>query len=267
MSKIRTRFAPSPTGYMQVGNLRTALLNYVMSKSNNGEFILRIDDTDQERNKPDYIDFIYDQMNYFGLSFDLTFKQSDRLSRYIEVSKILIDNNVAVKLDDNSIIVNMGQYDMCIIRSNGFPTYNFASILDDYDYDITHIIRGVDHIQNEDKQLKLWEFFSTFLKFKDFPKIIHAGLLFDKGSKLSKRSGKGLTSDYVNYLPISVLNWLFKMGWSHPDPNFDKKYKILTMDNMISLFNDGNISNRNCNIDINKLNFIDKIQRKVIQEV
>ena len=252
-----TRFAPSPTGYMQIGNLRTALLNYLMAKANNGTFILRIDDTDQERNQASYIDYIYDQMSQFGLDHDVTFRQSDRLDRYADMAK-----KIGTKTDNGYIINMIGNdnqaYDMVILRTNGFPTYNFCSILDDYDYDVTNIVRGVDHIANQSKQQVIWDLICKVDGDKPFPTITHAGLLFEGAKKLSKRSGNGTTDDYKDISTAAVLNWLVKFGWSHPDPLFDKKYPTLSMDQMIDLFNDGNISDRNCKIDKAKLAFLDK---------
>ncbi len=252
-----TRFAPSPTGYMQIGNMRTALLNYLMAKANNGTFILRIDDTDQERNQASYIDYIYDQMSQFGLDHDITFRQSDRLDRYSDMAK-----KIGTKTDNGYIINMIGNdnqaYDMVILRTNGFPTYNFCSILDDYDYDVTNIVRGVDHIANQSKQQVIWDLICKVDGDKPFPTITHAGLLFEGAKKLSKRSGNGTTDDYKDISTAAVLNWLVKFGWSHPDPLFDKKYPTLSMDQMIDLFNDGNISDRNCKIDKAKLAFLDK---------
>lgn len=250
---MKTRVAPSPTGQFHLGTLRTALLNYLMARANGGEFILRIDDTDQERNRQEWIDYIYEQMKYFGLDYDLTFKQSERLDRYREVAE-----KIGVR-GENGIELDMGEYKMVILRNNGFPTYNFCSILDDYDYDITHIIRGVDHIANLDKQQKIFNEICKVEGEKTFPEVIHAGLLFESGKKLSKRSGNGTTEDYQDVNKKALLNWLLKFGWSHPDPNFDKRYKTLSMDEMIGLFNEGKISNRNCSIDKNKLNSLNKL--------
>ena len=247
-----TRFAPSPTGYIQIGNLRTALLNYLMAKSNDGKFILRIDDTDQDRNKDEYIDYIYKQMSDFGLSHDITFKQSDRLDRYFDIA-----SKIGTKTD-NGYELNMGDYNMVILRNNGYPTYNFCSILDDYDYDVTNIVRGVDHIANEDKQRVIWDKICAVDGDKPFPILTHAGLLFDGAKKLSKRSGNGTTQDYGDFDKDAILNWLVKFGWSHPNPKFDKDYPTLSMSQMTQIFNDGKILKNNCKIDRNKLLFLDK---------
>lgn len=254
---MKTRVAPSPTGQFHLGTLRTALLNYLMARANGGQFILRIDDTDQERNKQEWIDYIYDQMNQFGLDYDLTFKQSERLDRYKEVAE-----KIGTKTE-NGYELDMGEYKMVILRNNGYPTYNFCSILDDYDYDITHIIRGVDHISNLDKQKRIWDEICKVEGEKTFPEVIHAGLLFEGNKKLSKRSGNGTTEDYQDVNKKALLNWLLKFGWSHPDPNFDKHNPTLSMDDMIRLFNEGNISNRNCKIDKNKLLFLNKLWTKI----
>jgi glutamyl-tRNA synthetase len=196
-------------------------------------------------------------MNQFDLDYDLTFKQSERLDRYKEVA-----HKIGTKTE-NGYELDMGEYKMVILRNNGYPTYNFCSILDDYDYDITHIIRGVDHISNLDKQKIIWNEISNFEGQKTFPEVIHAGLLFEGNKKLSKRSGNGTTEDYKDVNKKALLNWLLKFGWSHPDPNFDSKYKTLSMDDMIRLFNDGNISNRNCKIDKNKLLSLNKFWKKI----
>jgi len=253
---MRTRVAPSPTGQFHLGTLRTALLNYLMARANGGEFILRIDDTDQERNKQEWIDYIYEQMDTFGLDYDITFKQSERLDRYREVAE-----KIGTKAE-NGIEFNMGDYKMVILRNNGFPTYNFSSILDDYDYDITHIIRGVDHISNLDKQKIIWESICGAEGVKKFPEVIHAGLLFEGNKKLSKRSGNGTVESFKDINKNAILNWLLKFGWSHPDPNFDKKWQTISLGEMIAIFNEGSISNRNCKIDLNKLNFLNKIWTK-----
>jgi glutamyl/glutaminyl-tRNA synthetase len=248
-----TRVAPSPTGFFHLGTLRTALLNFLMAKANGGTFILRIDDTDQERSKPEWIDYIYNQMNKFGLKYDITFKQSSRLHRYKEIA-----DKIGIKTDTGSYDLDMGDYKMTILRENGYPTYNFSSVLDDYDCDITHIIRGVDHISNLPKQEFIWSKLCDVLGVKKFPEVIHAGLLFDGNAKLSKRKGNGTTEDYLDYDVNAIINWLFRFGWSHPDPNFDKLNGVLSLDDMIKVFNEGHISNRNCKIDLQKLRFLDK---------
>lgn len=253
-----TRVAPSPTGFYHLGTLLISQLNYLMARANNGTFILRIDDTDQERNKPEWIDFIYSEMDKFGLDYDETFRQSERLDRYKEVAE-----KIGTLNDAGDYILNMTsptgeEYVMVILRNNGYPTYNFCSTLDDYDYDITNIIRGADHIANEQKQRQIWAKICEVEGNKTFPELSHMGLLFDGNKKLSKRNGNGTTQDYEEINKSALLNWLFKLGWSHPDPAFDKKYPILSIDEMINIFNEGRVLKNNCKIDRQKLLFLDK---------
>lgn len=252
-----TRVAPSPTGFFHLGTLVIAQLNYLMARANKGTFILRIDDTDQDRNKAEYIDYIYSQMSDFGLDHDITFKQSERLDRYADMAK-----KIGRKTDDGYVldmVSDMGDaYTMVILRNNGFPTYNFCSILDDYDYNVTNIIRGADHIANESKQRQIWDKICQVDGDKQFPDVIHMGLLFDGPKKLSKRSGNGTTQDYTDFSKNAILNWLIKFGWSHPNPKFDKEYPTLSMDQMVQIFNDGKILKNNCKIDRNKLDFLNK---------
>ena len=260
-----TRICPSPTGWFHIGTLRTALLNYLMARANGGVFILRIDDTDQDRNadqRQDLIDYIYKQMDDFGLDFDITFPQSIRLDRYNDIADI-----ISMKADDGSYYIpNMvghdgNIFDMTILRPNGFPTYNFASTLDDYDYNITHIIRGVDHLNNATLQHQIWDKICVATNWKkDFPQLIHAGLLVDgkTGKKISKRDGSGLVSDYDDYDKRAILNWILKMGWSHKNSTFDRDYPTLTKYQMIDLFNDGNINQANSKVFKDKLDWLNK---------
>ena len=253
---MKTRIAPSPTGTVHLGTLRTALLNYLLSKANGGTFMLRIDDTDQERNRQEWIDFIYSEMEKFGLVWDESFKQSERLDRYREMAQKIGTEK------DGRIVVNIVEsetYEMTILRENGFPTYNFASILDDYDTDMTHIVRGVDHIANLPKQEWIFGLINHAENtHKEFPTVIHAGLLFEGNAKLSKRTGNGTTEDFKEYSNLALLNWLFRLGWSHPDPNFDKTHKTLTVEQMIEVFNEGKITKNNCKINLEKLIWLNK---------
>lgn len=252
-----TRVAPSPTGFMHLGTLLIAELNFLMARANGGKFILRIDDTDQERNKPEWIDFIYSEMDKFGLNYDETFRQSERLDRYAEVAE-----KIGRKDGENWVLDMKGNndedYTMVILRGNGYPTYNFCSTLDDYDYGVTNIIRGADHIANEPKQRQIWAKICEVEGDKAFPELSHMGLLFDGNKKLSKRNGNGTTQDYEDISKSALLNWLFRLGWSHPDPAFDKKHPILSIDDMIKVFNEGRVLKNNCKIDRQKLLFLDK---------
>lgn len=257
--KVVTRVAPSPTGFFHIGTLRTALLNYLYARAHGGTFILRVDDTDQVREadkRQDLIDYVYKQMADFKLNHDITFQQSERLDRYQEIAKL-----IGTPEEDGSYSIDMGEYKMTILRPNGFPLYNFASTLDDYDYGVTHIIRGVDHVSNAPKQQTLWALITNALgEDKPFPTLIHAGLLLDgkTGKKISKRDGSGLVSDYSDYSNEAILNWIMKLGWSHKDGTFDKKYPTMTIDDMVEVFAGGNINPANTKVFIDKLQWLDK---------
>ena len=195
-------------------------------------------------------------MSDFKLQHDLTFQQSDRLDRYNEIARL-----IGTLESDGSISIQMDGYTMGLIRSNGFPLYNFATVVDDFDYDITHIIRGVDHISNAQKQKILWYKIADALKStKQFPELIHAGLLLDgkTGKKISKRDGSGLVSDYSDYKKEAILNWILKLGWSHKDSKFDKHYPTLTIDQMVEVFNGGKINQSNVKVFIDKLDWLNK---------
>ena len=256
MNKVITRVAPSPSGFLHLGTLRTALLNYLYARANNGKFILRIDDSDQSRGSEDLIQYIFDKLSEFGLDYDSTFRQSERLERYQEIAE-----KIGSKKSDGSIAIDRGEYEMTLIRESGYPLYNFASTLDDYDSGVTHIIRGVDHISNADKQKSIWSLINKALNTnREFPELIHAGLLLDgkTGKKLSKRDGSGLLEDYKDYSRDALLNWILKLGWSSKDPKFDRNYPILKLQDMMEVFKDGNINQSNTRVFQDKLDFLNK---------
>jgi glutamyl-tRNA synthetase len=256
---VITRIAPSPTGEMHIGTLRTAYFNYLYARANGGKFILRIDDTDENRSEDKHTDYIYNVFNQFGLDYDDTFKQSDRLTRYHEIINTQIANGKFVKNDDGTISYR----GRIVVKSSGMPTYHLASVIDDIDYGITHIIRGTDHESNLPHHMDLWRCITT----NKMPKVIHLGLIFHNNKKLSKRDGTGSILGYSKYQNDALLNWILKFGWSHTDPNFDKKYPIVTKDNAIKLFMEGNMKKTPSNLDLNKLEFLNKKYNKLYATV
>ena len=160
---IKVRFAPSPTGYLHIGGARTALFNWMYAKVQGGQFVLRIEDTDQERSKKEFLDEILKSMEWLGLNWDELYKQSERFDIYREYSKKLLDEGKAYR-DGEAIILTMPKqdvkiYDMIrgeilfdtetlkdqvLMKSDGSPTYSFACVIDDALMDITHVIRGED---------------------------------------------------------------------------------------------------------------------------
>lgn len=275
---VRTRFAPSPTGYLHIGGARTALFSWAYARRHGGTFILRIEDTDLERSTPEAVQAILDGMTWLGLSWDEgPFYQTERIPRYREVIQKLLDEDKAYycyatreELDlmreqqmarglkprydgrwrpepgktlppkpDNIppvvrfrnpasgkvewhdlvkghiAISNEELDDLIIARADGTPTYNFCVVVDDWDMDITHVIRGDDHVNNTPRQINLLQALGA-----DIPQYAHLSMILgDDGQKLSKRHGAVSVIQYHTdgYLPEAVLNYLARLGWSHGD--------------------------------------------------
>lgn len=275
--KYNTRIAPSPTGDFHLGTLRTAYFNWLVAKSTGGNFILRIDDTDTKRNIPGMDKKLLCSLMDLGINPDLIYKQSDRLYRYNTVAKQLLYKGLAIRDDGcirfnnvETIIVwqdtiagtikvsnnNLDQAsNLVLIKSNGFPTYHFASVVDDIDMKINWVIRGKDHIDNTSKQLSIF-----YNLNKDLPKFTHLGLLKKDNKLLSKRDNASSVNDYLNqgYRPDAILNFLARLGWG-PTVD-DKSTKILTKSDMLRLFLDGGkMRSSDSNVD---MNLLDSYNRK-----
>lgn len=261
MSAIRTRIAPSPTGLFHIGTARTALFNYLFAKRNGGKFILRIEDTDRERSRPEFEKDILDGLQWLGISYDEgPIRQSERTAIYTKYLKRLLDeekagwcdapqtegisseahrcekhggfnkegrgiirfNNKAagsvrfsdrVRGDVEFPIQTLGNFS--IAKNLEFPLYNFAVVVDDELMNISHVIRGEDHISNTPKQLLLIE----ALGFKR-PEYAHIPLILGPDrSKLSKRHGATSLSEYKarGYLPEALVNFMALLGWNPGD--------------------------------------------------
>jgi nondiscriminating glutamyl-tRNA synthetase len=316
--KVRTRYAPSPTGYMHIGNLRTAIFEYLLAKKYNGDFILRIEDTDQERQVEGAIDFIYNTLDICGFKIDegpnnekgygpyIQSQRKDIYKKYAlklvemgkayycfcseeelanmrtraderkkpflydgrcsRLSKDKIEENLKngvpyvirqkmpktgetlvedviygkIKID-NSILD-----DQILLKSDGFPTYNFANVIDDHLMEITHVIRGKEYLDQTAKYNLLYEAFGW-----EKPTYIHVAMVLgEDGNKLSKRNGDASFMDLYNqgYLPSAVVNYLVLLGWS-PENN----QEIFTMEELIENFNEKRISKSSSQYDVKKL--------------
>ncbi len=283
---IRTRFAPSPTGVLHLGSVRTALFCWLYARHCGGQFILRIEDTDRERSTKENVEAITEGMDWLGLDFDEgPFFQTQRFDRYREVTEQWlaegkayhchctkeeldaqrekqmaagervhydgrcrdrsgpregVDPVVRVKNPlDGEVVVNdcvRGRVvfdnaqldDLIIARSDGTPTYNFTVIIDDFDMNITHVIRGDDHLNNTPRQMNML----AALGAKP-PVYAHLPMILGPdGAKLSKRHGAVDIREYSGqgYLPEAVLNYLVRLGWSYGDQ------EIFSIDEMIQLF-------------------------------
>ncbi|MGH7197681.1 MAG: glutamate--tRNA ligase [Candidatus Omnitrophota bacterium] len=237
MSNVKVRFAPSPTGFLHIGSARTALFNWLFARHEGGEFFLRIEDTDKERSKEEFLNEILDSLKWLGMNWDgeLVF-QSKRTPFYREIADKLVREDKAYPKDgaiffrfptEGKIVVDdllrgpieftagsdEGLFkDWPIFKSDGSPTYNFAVVCDDAAMGITHVIRGEDHISNTPKQLPVYE----ALGYRK-PVFSHIPLILAPDrSRLSKRFGATSIREYreAGYLPEAVVNYLALLGWS-----------------------------------------------------
>ena len=257
---VRVRFAPSPTGNLHIGGARTALFNWLFAKAQNGEFVLRIEDTDTQRSKKEFLDEILTSLKWLGLNWDQIYHQSQRFNIYKEYAQILVKENKAylqeeaiifkvqpqkIKINDlirGDIEFDAGMIkDQVLIKSDGSPTYNFACVVDDAKMQISHVIRGEDHISNTPKQVLLY----GALGF-DMPDFAHLPLILEKsGGRLSKRTGATAITEYraMGYLPEALVNHLMLLGWS-PGENQEiidlkeaiKKFSIKHANKTASIF-------------------------------
>ena len=324
MKKVRTRFAPSPTGYMHIGNLRTALFEYLIAKHEGGDFILRIEDTDQGRLVEGATDIIYDTLRTVGLKHDEgpdvggdhgPYVQSERLPMYKAYAEQLVELGgahycfcseeeierqrkeadslgISFKYDDpckhisleeakarvaagepyviRQTINNVGETyfddevygriefdtdvldESVLIKSDGFPTYNFANIIDDHQMEITHVVRGNEYLSSTPKYNLIYEAYGW-----DIPTYVHVPpVMKDEHHKLSKRNGDASFQDLVakGYLPEAILNYIALLGWSP-----ENEQEIYTLDELIKVFNISRISKSPAIFDIDKLTWMNGV--------
>lgn len=321
--KTRTRFAPSPTGFMHIGNLRTAIFEYLVAKHDGGDFILRVEDTDQERKVEGAINFIYDTLRLCNIEINEgpnnegefgPYIQSERVELYKHYAEELVKMGKAYycfcteetleemredankknipflydgrcsRLSQEEIekriaagekyvirqrmpkegisVVNDIVYgdikvenkvleDQILLKSDGYPTYNFANVIDDHLMNITHVIRGNEYLSQTPKYNLLYEAFGW-----DAPTYIHVPMVLgEDGNKLSKRNGDASFMDLYNegYLPEAVVNYLVLLGWS-PDSN----QEVYSMDELIRVFDAKRISKSPSSYDVKKLQWFNQ---------
>ncbi|MCV2500020.1 MAG: glutamate--tRNA ligase [Candidatus Lightella neohaematopini] len=307
---IITRFSPSPTGYLHIGSIRTALYSWLFARSKNGKFILRIEDTDIVRSSKQYYkQHIIDSMTWLGINWDYgPYYQTNRLNRYYSIIDYMLKSNIAYKCfctenrlkvlrqsqlinkvkpkydghcrnikhisnssinyvirfrnPDNGYVVfndlirgdisfsNNEIDDLIILRANSMPTYNFCSVIDDYDMGVTHVIRGEEHINNTPRQINILKLLGMNL-----PNYAHLPILLDiNGKKLSKRNKSNNIMYYHNngILKEALLNYIIKLGWSHENK------EIFNLKEVINLFNLNKISKSPIKFDVNKLLWYNK---------
>lgn len=302
--KIKTRFSPSPTGYLHVGGARTALYSWLFARHHGGEFVLRIEDTDLKRSTPEAIEAIMDGMNWLNLEWDEgPYFQTKRFDRYNAVIDEMLEVGTAYKCycskerldqlreeqmakgekprydgycrhshehhaDDEPCVVrfvnpqdgsvifddqirgpiefsNQELDDLIIRRTDGSPTYNFCVVIDDWDMEITHVIRGEDHINNTPRQINILKALNA-----PVPMYAHVSMINgDNDKKLSKRHGAVSVMQYRDdgYLPEALLNYLVRLGWSSGDQ------EIFTREDMINLFSLNAVSKSASSFNTDKL--------------
>ena len=322
MSKVRTRFAPSPTGRMHVGNLRTALYAYLITKHEGGDFILRIEDTDQERYVEGAVDIIYRTLAETGLIHDEgpdkdggcgPYVQSERQAKgiYLEYAKKLIEKGEAYycfcdkerleslkttvagkeisiydkhclhlskeeveeklasgipyvirqnnptegtttfedEIYGDITVDNAELDDMILIKSDGYPTYNFANVVDDHLMGITHVVRGNEYLSSSPKYNRLYEAFGW-----EVPVYIHCPLITDENhQKLSKRCGHSSFEDLVEqgFLTEAIVNFVALLGWSPAD-----NQEIMSLDELVAKFDYHHMSKSPAVFDYTKLKWM-----------
>ena len=306
---IRTRFAPSPTGYLHIGGVRTALFCWLYAKAKGGEFILRVEDTDQERSTQQSVDAIIEGMRWIALDYDEgPIFQSDRFGRYQAIANQLLDENNAYRcycskeeLDEvresqrqrglkprydrrcrDRIDVPGGQLesvirfrtplegtvsfndavrgpisiqneeldDPVIVRTDGTPTYKFTVVVDDIDMEISHVIRGDDHINNTPRQINIFRALDAPIPiFAHVPMIVGGD-----GQRLSKRHGAVSVLQYRDdgYLPEALRNYLVRLGWSSGDQ------EIFSLEEMIEKFDIAGVGRAASTFDIQKLRWLNQ---------
>jgi len=270
---VKVRFAPSPTGIPHIGGTRTALFTYLFAKHNKGEFFLRIEDTDQKRLVSGSEEALEEILNWLGLIPDKRFKQSERLPIYKKHTEELVEKKIAYEKDgavyvhvpddrEFSWVDSVGNKkitfkgadveDFVILKSDGFPTYHLASVVDDHLMEITHVMRGEEWISSTPKHLYLYETFGwTPPFFAHLPVILGSD-----HAKLSKRHGAKSALDYRDegYLPEAVNNYTALLGWN---PGGDKE--IMSVDEMIDLFDLKDINTANPIFDLKKLEWMNGV--------
>jgi len=273
-SEVRTRFAPAPTGYLHIGGARTALYNWLYARHHGGKFVLRIEDTDQARSTERSTQAIVDSLQWLGIDWDEgPYHQSRRLERYHECAEELLaggrayeehdpEQGTAVRfrmppgttvIDDlvhgEVTIDNATVADFVIRKSDGFPTYNFACVVDDADMGITCIIRGDEHMSNMPKQLAVYRALGL-----EPPQFAHIPMILGPdGAKLSKRHGATSVLEYRDqgFLPQALANFIALLGW-----NPGTEQEIMSMSELVEMFTLDRCSKVSSRFDTEKLTWM-----------
>jgi glutamyl-tRNA synthetase len=275
---VRVRFAPSPTGFLHIGGVRTALFNWLFARHEGGEFLLRIENTDRSREVEESVEQIQRSLQWLGLGWDgeIAF-QLDRLARHQEVARRLVaegkayedEGAIRFRMPDEGATVwddtirgrieypNEKLEDVVLLRSDGRPTYNFAAPVDDMDSDVTHVIRGEDHVPNTPKQIQVLSALGA-----EIPVFAHLPNVFGMdGRKLSKRHGAVSVEDFRvgGYLPDALVNYLALLGWS-----LDETTTIIPRDDLVRHFTLERVSPSPAKFDYAKLEWMNGVYLRAL---
>lgn len=282
MSQVRVRYAPSPTGEPHVGNIRTALFTWLFARRHSGKFVLRIEDTDQSRKVEGSVEAILDAMRWLGLDWDEgpdvggeygPYYQSDRLDQYRAAAERLLSSGMAYRFEDergsavkfampkegSTVVSDVVRHrvefdnslvdDFVILKSDGFPTYHLASVVDDHLMEISHVIRAEEWLPSAPRHIRLYEAFGWRM-----PEFAHVpDILAEDRSKLSKRHGAVSIGQYrqMGYLPHAMVNFLALLGWS-----YDDKTELFTREDLIQAFSLDRVSRSGAIFNRGKLDWM-----------
>ncbi len=273
---VRTRFAPSPTGHVHIGNIRAAIYNWLFARHEGGKFLLRIEDTDRERSTPEAVQAVLNAMDWLGLNYDEEpLYQSTRTAKHLEAAETLLSKGLAYKEDKGgtgkgeAVIFRMPGVDMSfhdeikgdlhkaaadmkdfvIVRSNGTPVFHLANIVDDIHMNVTHVIRGDDHVENTYRHVALFQALGAPVpKYAHLPMIVNA-----QGKPYSKRDGAAYVGDFRDkgFLPDALFNFLVLLGWS---PGDDRE--VLDRDELVERFTLDRVQSSPAKMDLTKFEWM-----------
>src|SRR5712672_4748633 len=286
--KVRVRFAPSPTGFLHIGGARTALFNWLYARHTGGIFILRIEDTDVARNTQEAVEVILSGLRWLGLDWDEgpisgdatgpskgeygPYFQSQRKENYQRRVEALLSRELAYehegavkfKMPRDPIIIpdlvvgdvrreltdrEQADPDFVIVRSDGQPVFHFVNVVDDLEMNITHVIRGEDHLSNTAKHIALFRAFGV-----EPPKYAHIPLILNpEGTRMSKRAKGASLNSYMEegYAPEAVVNYLCLLGWSPKDNR-----EVVPIQEVVQMFDLPRILRHNARFDLDKLGWL-----------
>jgi len=267
---VRVRFAPSPTGYFHVGSARTALFNWLFARHTGGAFVLRIEDTDRERSTDASIAQIIESLRWIGLDWDEYYRQTDRHEQHAAAAEGLVEKGLAYESEgawwfrvptEGETVVHddlLGDVayrndhlkDFVIRRSDGSFLYHFGVVVDDADMEISHVIRGDDHLNNAPKHILLFEALG-----RPVPHFLHIPMILGSDrAKLSKRHGAASVLEYRDqgFLPETLINFLARLGWSHGDD------EVFSIDELVDLFSLEEINKSGAVFEESKLRWLNQ---------